>query len=163
MFVRLTYYFLRPSKVWSILHDGSVKPFIKNVFDVVVVVVVVVVFHHKSCVFIFRNRMLTNQKRELTVSNCQQNCMLRHVDTHTASFACAKLSFARNMNGFYSAAWRFWNFLLGFDNSTKIISPVACLENWLVVWSSFWETKQPSHFKMHIHPRWHHTKSTTLK
>ena len=45
-----------------------------------------VVFHHKICVFIifisffdkvsnFRNRILTNQKRELMVSNCQRNCM----------------------------------------------------------------------------------------
>ena len=45
------------------------------------------VFHHKICVFIifisfsdkvsnFRNRILTNQKRELVVSNCQLNCML---------------------------------------------------------------------------------------
>ena len=44
------------------------------------------VFHHKICVFIifisffdevsnFRNRILTKQKRELIVSNCQWNCM----------------------------------------------------------------------------------------
>ena len=43
-------------------------------------------FHHKICVFIifisfldkvtnFRNRILTSQKRELMVSNCQRNCM----------------------------------------------------------------------------------------
>ena len=42
-------------------------------------------FYHKNCVFIifisflmesnFRNRILTNQKHELVVSNCQQNCM----------------------------------------------------------------------------------------
>ena len=50
-----------------------------------------VVFHHKICVFIifisffdkvsnFRNRISTNQKRELVVSNCQQNCMcMMHV------------------------------------------------------------------------------------
>ena len=44
-----------------------------------------VVFHHKICVFIiflfmiksqkFRSRILTNQKLELVVSNCQRNCM----------------------------------------------------------------------------------------
>ena len=58
-------------------------------FFVVVVVVVVasVVFHHKICVFIifisfsdkvsnFRNRILTNQKRELVVPNCQRKYML---------------------------------------------------------------------------------------
>ena len=44
------------------------------------------VFRHKICVFIifisyfdelwnFRNRMLTNQKHELVVSQCQRNCM----------------------------------------------------------------------------------------
>ena len=42
-------------------------------------------FYHKNCVFIifisffmesnFRNRILTNQKHELVVSNCQRNCM----------------------------------------------------------------------------------------
>ena len=47
---------------------------------------VVVVFHHKICVFIifisffdevsnFRNSILTNQKRELVVSNCQWHCI----------------------------------------------------------------------------------------
>ena len=47
-----------------------------------------VVFHHKTCVFIilisffdkvsnFRNRILTNQKRELVVSNCHRNCMIQ--------------------------------------------------------------------------------------
>ena len=45
-------------------------------------------FHHKICVFVifisfsdkvshFHNRILTNQKLELMVSNCQQNCMIR--------------------------------------------------------------------------------------
>ena len=54
----------------------------------VVVVAVVVIFYHKVFVFIifisfsdkvsnFRNRILTNQKRELVVSNCQRNCILR--------------------------------------------------------------------------------------
>ena len=50
----------------------------------VVVVAVVVIFYHKVFVFIifisfsdkvsnFRNRILTNQKRELVVSNCENN------------------------------------------------------------------------------------------
>ena len=49
-----------------------------------------VVFHHKICVFIificffdeasnFCNRILTDQKRELVVSNCQWNCMFYDV------------------------------------------------------------------------------------
>ena len=48
---------------------------------------VVAVFHHKICVFIifnsfsdkvsnFRNRILTNRKRELVVCNCRWNCMI---------------------------------------------------------------------------------------
>ena len=47
-------------------------------------------FHHKICVLSFlflffdkvsnfRNRTLTNQKRELVVSNCQRNCMVLDV------------------------------------------------------------------------------------
>ena len=80
------------------LHHGPVgefpnknfkfSPTFFGVFIVVVVVVVVaVVFHHKISVFIifisfvddvskFRNRILTNRKHELVVSNCQQNCMV---------------------------------------------------------------------------------------
>ena len=49
----------------------------------------VVVFHHKIFVFIifisffdeisnFPNRVLTDQKNELLVSNCQWNCMKKH-------------------------------------------------------------------------------------
>ena len=80
------------------LHHGPVGEFQNKNFKfsptffgvfivVVVVVVVVVVFHHKICTFIifisfvddvskFRNRILTNRKHELVVSNCQQNCMV---------------------------------------------------------------------------------------
>ena len=52
------------------------------------------VFDHKICVFIifisffdeklnFRNRILTNQKRELVVSNCQWNCMFEKTNKQT--------------------------------------------------------------------------------
>ena len=83
-------YFLRLSKVLSMLHHGSVwrvhkKTLLKNFY--VLFWHIFVVFHHKICAFIifisfsdevsnFRNRILTNQKRELVVSNCQRNCML---------------------------------------------------------------------------------------
>ena len=81
-------YFLRFSKVWSILHHGSVGQVHKKCSLVLLhtFMTFFVVFHHKICVFIilisffdevsnFRNRILTNQKREFVVSTCQQNCM----------------------------------------------------------------------------------------
>ena len=88
-------YFLQHSKVWSILHHGSVGQVHKkvlpntfiNLFGIFFVVVfVVVVFHHKICLFIIfisffdkvsnlHNRILTNQKHKFLVSNCQWNCM----------------------------------------------------------------------------------------
>ena len=36
----------------------------------------------------FRNRILTNQKRELVVSNCQRNCMIVISDTLIGSWMC---------------------------------------------------------------------------
>ena len=75
-------YFLRISNVWSILHPLSAgkvhKKMLLNSFFFF--------FHHKIFVFIifisfldevsnFRNRILTSQKHELVVSNCQWNCM----------------------------------------------------------------------------------------
>ena len=84
-------YFLRPSKVWSMLWHGSVWLILTNVTWKYYVLFwhFFVVFHHKICVFIifisfsgkvsnFRNRILTNQKREWwfpTVSGTQWNCM----------------------------------------------------------------------------------------
>ena len=81
-------YFLHLSKVWSILHHGSVGQVHKKCSLVLLhtFMTFFVVFHHKICVFIilisffdevsnFRNRILTNQKHEFVVSTCQQNCM----------------------------------------------------------------------------------------
>ena len=56
-----------------------------------------IVFLHKICVFVifisffdkvsnFRNRILTNQKRKLVVSNCQQNCMLLFVPARSTFY-----------------------------------------------------------------------------
>ena len=61
-----------------------------------------VVFHHKICVFLifiaffgklpnFRKRILTNQKQELVIRNCQRNCMLQsnfspEASTHSHSY-----------------------------------------------------------------------------
>ena len=84
-------YFLRLSKVWSILRHGSVRRvFKKMLVDAFIYFFwhFVVVFYHKICVFIifisffdeisnFHNRILTNQKRELAVSNCQLNRTLK--------------------------------------------------------------------------------------
>ena len=93
------------SKVWSMLHHGSVtvssrqkhyfmfsstlSTFFIAVVVVVVVVAVVIVFHHKICVSIifnsfldvasnFCNRILTNQKQEFVVENYQWKCMSLH-------------------------------------------------------------------------------------
>ena len=88
-------YFLRFSKVWSILHHGSVGQVHKKCSLVLLhtFMTFFVVLHHKICVFIilisffdevsnFRNRILTNQKREFVVSTCQQNCM-RYIKIHS--------------------------------------------------------------------------------
>ena len=90
--VRLTkwyhFIFIRLSKVWSMLHYGSVK-WVQTKYSTLCFHLLFwhdfVVFHHKFCVFIilisfydnvsnFRNRILTNQKHKLVVSNCQWNC-----------------------------------------------------------------------------------------
>ena len=79
-------YFLRLSKVWSMLHHRSVG----GVQSKECYYTIFVVFRHKIYVFIifisffdkvsnFRNRILTNQKRELVVSNCQWNCMCNSI------------------------------------------------------------------------------------
>ena len=90
-------HFLLFFKVWSILHQGPVER-VQNkecyfmssyaflAFFFVVVVVVVVVLHFKSCVFIifisffdevsnFRYVILTNQKQDSVIRNCQRNFM----------------------------------------------------------------------------------------
>ena len=83
-------YFLRLSKVWSMLHHtGQWGEFRVKNFTILhkLFWYFFVVFHHKIFVFIiftsifdkvsnFRNSILTNQKQELVVSNCQRNCML---------------------------------------------------------------------------------------
>ena len=84
-------YFLRPSKVWTMLQHGSVWLILTNYCYSIVLCTFLEFFccfsRHRICVFIifisfsdkvsnFRNRILTNQKRELVVSNCQWNCML---------------------------------------------------------------------------------------
>ena len=81
-------YFLRISNVWSILHHWSAgkvhKKMLLNAFFFFFFFFFF--FHHKIFVFIifisfldevsnFRNRILTSQKHELVVSNCQWNCM----------------------------------------------------------------------------------------
>ena len=74
-------YFLRLSKVWSILHHGSVWHVHKKMFLNAFIYfsdIFLLFFHHKICVFVifisffdkvsnFRNSILTNQKRELVV------------------------------------------------------------------------------------------------
>ena len=68
---------------------GQWEEFIKNCYLMLscAFLAFFVVFHYKICVFIifisffdevsnFRNRILTNQKRELAVSNCQWNLCL---------------------------------------------------------------------------------------
>ena len=83
-------YFLHLSKVWSMLHHGSVwlvhKKMLLNTF-MYFFGIFFVVSHQKNCVFIifisfsdkvsnFYNGILSNQKRELVVSNYHQNCMV---------------------------------------------------------------------------------------
>ena len=74
-------YFLRISNVWSILHHWSAgkvhKKMLLNAFFFFFF------FFFFFIIFIsfldevsnFRNRILTSQKHELVVSNCQWNCM----------------------------------------------------------------------------------------
>ena len=84
-------YFLRLSKVWSISHHGSVGRGHKKcnliLFLFFIIKFVFLSFSFLSFFFLFflfffldevsnfRNRILTNQKRELVVSNCQLNCI----------------------------------------------------------------------------------------
>ena len=91
-------YFLHLSKVWRMLHHGSVRLVHKKCYLIILCTFLAFlfcccccccfVFHHKICVFIifisfsdkvsnFRNKILTNQKREL-VSNCQRNWARLH-------------------------------------------------------------------------------------
>ena len=93
-FVRLTkwyqYIFSVPLKFGAYYITGQWGQFIikilLNAFISLLGNFVCFFFHHKICVFIifisffnevsnFRKRMLTNQKHELVVSNCQWNCM----------------------------------------------------------------------------------------
>ena len=72
-------YFLRLSKVWSISHHGSVgrghKKCYLMLFLFFIIKFVFLSFFFFDEVSNFRNRILTNQKRELVVSNCQLNCI----------------------------------------------------------------------------------------
>ena len=72
--------------------SGQCGQFIKNV----TFLHFVVGFHHKICVFTifisfsekvpnFHNRILTNQKRELVISNCQRNYMVKYIHKKAAS------------------------------------------------------------------------------
>ena len=81
-------YFLRLSKVWSISHHGSVGRGHKKCY-LLLFLFFIIKFVFLSFSFLsfflsffffdevsnFRNRILTNQKRELVVSNCQLNCI----------------------------------------------------------------------------------------
>ena len=85
---RTPIYFLRLSKVWSISHHGSVGRDHKKCywfFLFFIIKFVFLSFSFLSFFFLFfffldevsnfRNRILTNQKRELVVSNCPLNCI----------------------------------------------------------------------------------------
>ena len=81
-------YFLRLSKVWSISHHGSVGRGHKKCY-LMLFLFFITKFVFLSFLFLsfflsffffdevsnFRNRILTSQKRELVVSNCQLNCI----------------------------------------------------------------------------------------
>ena len=81
-------YFLRLSKVWRILHHRSVgwvhKKMLLNactfwhflLFFIIKIVFLSFLFVFFEEVSNFRNRILTNQKRELMVFDCQWNCMV---------------------------------------------------------------------------------------
>ena len=93
--VRLTklyhFIFLHLSKVWSMLHHGSVRR-VKNKSTTLSFHLLFwhffVIFHHQNCGFIifisffdelsnFCNRILTKQKQEFVVQNCQWNCKVK--------------------------------------------------------------------------------------
>ena len=83
-------YFLRISKVWNMLQYGSVGRFQNQnkechyIFINILFGFFCVFCHCKTCVFIifnsfyevsnFRNRILTSQKQQLMIRNCQQSC-----------------------------------------------------------------------------------------
>ena len=80
-------YFLRLSKVWSISHHGSVGRGHKKC-NLILFLFFIIKFVFLSFSFLsffllfffdevsnFRNRILTSQKRELVVFNCQLNCI----------------------------------------------------------------------------------------
>ena len=79
-------YFLRLSKVWSILHYGSVgrghKKSYLMLFKFFIIKFVLLSFSFLFFFFDevsnFCNRILTSQKRKFMVSNCQWNCMPDH-------------------------------------------------------------------------------------
>ena len=89
--------FLRLSKVWSMLHGESVGRFQKKnstlyfhlLFWLFLLLffIIIFVFLWFSFIFLmkFCNRILTNQKHELVVSNCLQNCM-KKIFLQTLSF-----------------------------------------------------------------------------
>ena len=72
-------YFFRLSKLWSISHHGSVgrghKKCYLMLFLFFIIKFVFLSFFFFDEVSNFRNRILTNQKRELVVSNCQLKCI----------------------------------------------------------------------------------------
>ena len=84
-------YFHRTSEVWSMLHHGSVGRIqskqCNSLFAFPFFGIAFVVFHQEICAFIiftsffdevsnFRYRILTNQKLELVIRNCQRNCTI---------------------------------------------------------------------------------------
>ena len=122
-------YFLCLSKVWSILHLESVccvhKKMLVNasiclffvaffccIFRCIFLLlffVAFVIFLHKICVSImlfsdevsnFGNRILTNKKHELVVSNCQWNCIL-----------IPSLNFINFLNYFITTCLTLFNFV----------------------------------------------------
>ena len=134
--VRLTKWcqliFLRFSKVWSMLHHGSVGraqtkyttlcyhllfwPFFVYLFFCLFCFFV---FCHKFCIFIifisffdevsnFRNIILTNQKRELAVSNCQWNCMQSR-STNLSMSGSKDDIISRKHSFFIRIFYLFWN------------------------------------------------------
>ena len=82
-------YFFRLSKVSSMLHEGSVGRgqnkgcYFMFSCTFLEFFVAVVVFHPKICVFIiFTSSILTSQKQELVIRNCQWNCLYALVIAH---------------------------------------------------------------------------------
>ena len=82
------------------------------------------VFHHKICVFIifisffdevtnFRNRILTNQKHELVVCNCQCNCILNAHFSSIQRINVVNLDFVQTNNQvFFFSILTSWKFIL---------------------------------------------------